>query len=164
MAISKERLSEIVREKKTFWWCQPYADSFIVREIRQPRVEVVVKDKYCVLIENEKEYLAEFEHLTEDKEDAEELAEFGNIIRMEKLELPMWEEIKHDFIDNKQSGGNYCVKEFLGKDQEYSLDIVVYNGEVMVLVSDEDFYEPLTKENYDNARRLCVKLFRGESV
>ena len=85
MAINKERLSEIVREKKTFWWCQPYADSFIVREIRQPRVEVVVKDKYCVLIENDKECLVEFEHLTEDKEDAEELAEFSNITRTDTL-------------------------------------------------------------------------------
>lgn len=164
MAVSKERLSEIVKEKKTFWWCQPYADSFIVREIRQPRVEVVVKEKYCVLIENNKEYLAEFEHLTEDKEDAEELAEFENITRMEKLELPTWEEFsKWDksvkFFSN---GTKYSMYVFVKNKNTNNCRIMIYadNGEQDWIV----FEQPLTKENYNEARRLCVKLFRGESV
>ena len=162
MAINKERLSEIVREKKTFWWCQPYADSFIVREIRQPRVEVVVKDKYCVLIENDKECLVEFEHLTEDKEDAEELAEFSNITRTDTLKMPMWKEIT-DIIYGG-SFGIQTIKKFDNCKFGYKLQL---DGNVYIFVdkgANTLFMGSLTKENYDNARRLCVKLFRGESV
>ena len=161
MAISKERLEEIVKEYKTFWWCQPYADSFIVREIRQPRVEVVVKEKYCVLIENDKEYLAEFEHLTEDKEDAEELAEFGNITRMEKLELPTLKQIQHNTIG--------WVKYFKGADNnDYALKVDFMCDTISIIDTNKlkaiKEYNHISQPEFLSAKRLCVKLFRGESV
>jgi transcriptional regulator with XRE-family HTH domain len=87
--------------------------------------------------------------------------EFGCIERTERLVLPTWEEIERDFIINKQNAGNYCVVEFWGS-QEYSLDIVVYNGDAMITISDDDFYEPLTKENYTLVCRKAKELFLGE--
>lgn len=170
--IEKERLEQIIKENKDFWWLQPYGDSFIVREIKLPRVKVVIKEKYCVLIENDKEYLAEFEHLTEDKESAYEFAEFGNITRTERLELPSWEDVKDTgydeifFIKDNRFDSGVVQYYFLVAEQTKEIQIMFREIEHIMTTNAYDviFDETLTRENYNEARRLCVKLFKGEEV
>ena len=100
-----------------------------------------------------------YEDLFETKEDAEEYAEFGNITKTERLELPSWEDIPNEV---------YLAK-FIGKDKnEYHLlqfnskqGWILFNDTKKKIV--EKFIKR-TRENYNEARRLCVKLFRGEEV
>lgn len=95
------------------------------------------------------------DQLFETKEDAEEYAEFGNITRTEKLPYVSWEKFK-----NKE--GNYSFKVYpydyyCYTDGRY-VRIKQYYGSLDRIV----FTKPLTRENYNEARRLCVKLFKGE--
>ena len=96
--------------------------------------------------------------LFETKEEAEEYLEFGNIVREERLELPSWEEfLKMSLWDDKNNvefktnKGN-TIQIFKTKQSEI---IVMRDTETV-------FNKPLTKENYNEARRLCKKLFLGE--
>ena len=155
--IEKKRLEELIEQGATIY------ELFENKNINQIKLE----NNWTVLnggLYKDINYIRSFwiGDLFETIEEAEWHKEFGCIERTERLELPTWEEIENDFIIHKQSGGNYCVKEFFGKEQEYSLGIVVWNGEAKVAVGDDDFYEPLTKENYTLACRQCVKLFKGE--
>ena len=95
--------------------------------------------------------------LFETKEDAEEYVEFGNIIKTEKLPYVSWEKFK-----NKE--GNYSFKVYpydyyCYTDGRY-VRIKQYYGSLDRIV----FTKPLTRENYNEARRLCIKLFTGEEV
>lgn len=162
--ISKERLDELIEQGATIYEVK-YNNINSVSLTNKIRF---VSGKHKVIVfepRPDEKYLhyKYFKNLFETKEEAEWHKEFGCIKRTEKLELPTWEEIKHDFIYNKQSDGNYCVVEFFGF-QEYSLDIVVYNGDAMITISDEYFYNPLTKENYTLACRKAKELFlKGEN-
>lgn len=155
--ISKERLEELIEQGATIWIFNKVDG---VYSVNLSLLGGYMLGETCVITENNGVLITT--HLYETKEEAEWDKEFGCIERTERLELPTWEEIKHDFIYNKQSAGNYCVVEFSGF-QEYSLDIVVYNGDAMITISDEDFYEPLTKENYTLACRKAKELFLGET-
>lgn len=102
------------------------------------------------------------EQCFETKADAEEYAEFGNITRTERLELPSWEEF------NKVS--TFAFKRKDGTDME----IAIWNNcpddtKTIKITRSYDwgaccFEKPLTRENYNEARRLCEKLFKGEGV
>lgn len=164
--ITRERLEELIEKGATIYstnWKEEVDLSLPCRITEVFHSDGVVRE-HLIVYEGEgfsPSYL--LDGLTEDIEGAKWQEEFGCIERTERLELPTWEEIKVDFIDNKQSAGNYCVKEFFGKEQEYSLDVVVYNGEPMITVFDTEFYcRELTKENYTLACRKCVELFKGE--
>ena len=102
----------------------------------------------------------DFNDLFETKEDAEEYAEFGNITRTERLELPSWEQVQEGFYYNGsvpiyEDDRNLC---FIST----SKDIVLKN--YASLKNQTKFKKPLTRENYNEARRLCVKLFKGEDI
>ena len=95
------------------------------------------------------------------KEDAEEYAEFGNITRTERLELPSWEEF------NKVSSFTFESKDRIM--MEIAIWIISLNGKDKAIKITElndwsacCFEKPLIRENYDDARRLCIKLFKGE--
>ena len=160
--ITKERLEELIGQCATIY--TKYGG--YISEINLHNKYDYVTDNYLFeadMVAGEIGYRKyPFNMLFETIEEAEWYKEFGCIERTERLELPTWEEIENDFIIHKQSGGNYCVREFFGKEQEYSLDIVVWNGEVMVSISDEDFCKPLTKENYTLACRKAKELFLGK--
>ena len=161
--ISKERLEELIEQGATIY-SNEYGEIQLIKENDLSLYENGQNNYILYALEPNKKYHNEIfdEDLFETEEEAKWFAEFGCIERTERLELPTWEEIENDFIIHKQSGGNYCVREFFGKEQEYSLDIVVWNGEVMVSISDEDFCKPLTKENYTLACRKAKELFLGE--
>jgi hypothetical protein len=155
--ITKERLQELIEQGATIW-SEQFREKFLLKDF----TNIDFYNGFVSCFYKNRELIINLNKVFETQEEAEWYKEFGCIERTERLELPTWEEIKHDFIDNQQSGGNYCVKEFFGKEQEYSLDIVVWNGEAKVAVSDDDFYEPLTKENYILACRKAKELFLGE--
>lgn len=102
-----------------------------------------------------------YEDLFETKEDAEEYAEFGNITRTERLELPNWEEF------NKVSTFTFRRKD--GTDMEIAIwhNCPDDDCKTIKITLSYDwtaccFEKPLTRENYNDARRLCIKLFKGE--
>ena len=105
-----------------------------------------------------------FKNLFETEDEAREHLEFGNITRTERLELPNWEEFKT----------TETITKFFNKDINYSLYVYVKNKntnncKIMIYADNGEqewweFQKPLTRENYNEARRLCVKLFKGENV
>ena len=98
------------------------------------------------------------EDLFETKEDAEEYIKYGNITREERLNYVSWEKFKK----------RECHMVFTDKLYDYGC----YIDEEMICIKriptrtmDKEkfiFTEPLTRENYDKARDLCIKLFKGE--
>jgi hypothetical protein len=101
------------------------------------------------------------EDLFETKEDAEEYAEFGDITRMERLELPSWASIKKDF--DKFTNGSYVLAER----DEFSLELKISKpliSQIIIYTEDDNYNWNLSRENYNQARRLCVKLFKGDEV
>lgn len=116
---------------------------------------------------NEEDYFYEqtfdFTDLFETKEDAEEYLKYKNITREEKLELPTWEEFKNF----KKS----IIFRVLSKDITEEDDTIFQcynNGNAIIIYNDFNssriFNKPLTRENYNKARDLCIKLFKGEEV
>ena len=97
------------------------------------------------------------EDLFETEEEAKWFAEFSCIERIERLELPTWEEILSDLKD--VPAGTYVIKEF----DDVSLEYIKYN-EVFIGIYKGD-YEwkewEATKENYTLACRKCKEIFLG---
>ena len=170
MAISKERLEELIEKEETIW--------AVYDTDRIEKIKLVVRmfgisvEEYNKLHDCEPMLYSQFcgifkdicpiSWLFETKEEAEEYAEFGNVTRTEKLDLPTWNEFsKWDksvkFFSN---GTKYSMYVFVKNKNTNNCRIMIYadNGEQDWIV----FEQPLTKENYDNARRLCVKLFKNQ--
>lgn len=162
MAISRERLEELIKQGATVWrsMCGD------IHKIRLDKRYFFCDDnKLCwhTIAKLMPRLFVDFEHLFETKEDAEEYAEFGNIKRIERLELPSWEEFKT----------TETITKFFNKDTNYSLYVYVKNKntnncKIMIYADNGEqewweFQKPLTRENYNEARRLCIKLFKGEN-
>lgn len=153
--IKKERLEELIEQGATIY----VVNNKVVFEekLNKHHTHDVLKDCVCWWSIPRKRWF--FKDCFETKEDAEEYAEFGEVKKEIKFPFVDWQTLKHDFIDNPKSSGTYVVFEF----DNYSLDIVVcHTGDIDISVYEKDFYKPLTRENYNEARRLCVKLFKGE--
>ena len=96
--IEKNRLEELIEQGATVYMANRYTEGIFLdkRNFEVTDKELIFKYKiYAVLLED----------LFETKEDAEEYAEFGNITRTERLELPSWEEFANgkivEFVSNK---------------------------------------------------------------
>ena len=104
--------------------------------------------------------------------DAEEYAEFGNIPRTDTIKLPIWEDVKdagYDeifFVKDNRFDSGIVQYYFLVAEQTKQIQIMFREIEHIMTIDAYDviFQKPLTKENYNEARRLCVKLFKGEEV
>lgn len=161
MAISKERLKELIEKESNIY---EYTNNHIW--------EIQLKNDWYVMngclrevkLSKHPFQIWSIDSLFETKAEAEEYAEFGNITRTEKLDLPTWNEFsKWDkSVKFFSKGTKYSMYVFVKNKNTNNCRIMIYadNGEQDWIV----FEQPLTKENYDNARRICVKLFRGESV
>lgn len=157
--ITKERLEELIEQGATIYvYNRKYIGCCSLKNAFDCDDEILYLDDKD---DGEIEYLT---NLFETKEDAEEYAEFGNITRTEKLTLPSWEEFskwdKSVKFYNKQN--KYSMYVFVKNKNTNNCRIIIYadDGEQDWIV----FQQPLSKENYDEARRLCVKLFKGEEV
>lgn len=143
--ISEKRLEDIIQNKGTLWCVDKFHNPYKLRVI-----PITLKKEFIKLWGEENLFATE--------EEAKEFLKYGNITRTEKLELPMWEEFCSDkriefTAQNKYSYiCEWVTYSDLGK------TIIIYRP----LIKGEIFKEPLTRENYDKARDLCIKLFRGE--
>lgn len=141
MAITKERLQELINEGATIYGVPKY-DKKIYK----------LNAKNYSIDDNELNYLFE------TKEQAEWYLKY-HATRTEELDLPTWEEFKSGkkvkFIDFY--GHHYT---FEMKDEDYiwlTFKTIFDDSEIIV-----KFDEPATEENYIKACDLCLKLFKGE--
>lgn len=157
--ITKERLEELIEQGADIWKIEDgkvyplRKDHYEYWRIKEDRLEW-----YWKIVPSGFNYIS-FEHLFETKEDAEEYAEFGNITRTERLELPGWASIEKDF--DKFTNGSYVLAER----DEFSLELKISKpliSQIIIYTEDDDYNWNLSRENYNEARRLCVKLFKGE--
>lgn len=156
--IGKRRLQELIEQNDTIWdknifpiklmnFEQKYDDCFYAHKAYIKNNQLICE----VIGDYDFTNTYSFEDLFETKEDAEECAEFSNITRTERLELPSWEEF--------QTSRGF---DFMSKNAEYCR---VYKIEDVICVVKQNkiiLDKPLTRENYNKARRICVKLFKGE--
>lgn len=162
--IDKERLQELINNNaeiiKTYYDEWDDCDGFEYIKI-SPETHYIIEDRgYTRLIVKKKErdfnegYL---EELFETEEDYEEFCEFGKIVRQEELELPFWDELKEKI--NTGSFGFQDIKSFDDIKLRYKKEL---DGKVTIFVDKGKktiFTKNLTRENYNEAREICKKLF-----
>lgn len=158
--ITKQRLEELIKEKAKVYYTQNHPLVSDGMWIDLTRAEIIPSQECIALdykIYGNYGYVNcfPFKWLYETKEDAEEYLKYGNITREEKLELPLWSEVKEKEI----------TVDFNAKHAHYRLYRI---GGIIGIIEFKDdtgagiFNEPFTRENYDKARDLCVKLFMEE--
>lgn len=155
--IEKERLEEIIKNKGVVWVYSTYSKPYRILPITFNGEREINPHTFC-LNWNVK-------NIFETKEDAEFYAEFGCIERIEKLELPTWEEFdKNEYVEFVGKDGTKLVLEktlTIDCDREPISDYVLE-----ILVNDYDhrllFEAEYTKENYTLACRKAKELFLGE--
>lgn len=117
--------------------------------------------------------------LFETREEAEEHFEFGNVTKAITLKFPSYDKIEI-YIDNmKRFGLNHndrVLARIITSDSIYYLKLCknfdLFTFELKQTYIGDDLCEQIrdkfpktlgqaTKENYDEARRLCVKLFKS---
>lgn len=151
--IARERLEQLIEKGAEIWHLCGRKD---IRKTNARDIPTHYR------LNNFKDWELYKEYYFETKEDAEEYAEFGNITRTEKLELPSWEDVKKDSETLKY--GTYTIAEYKHL-FSLNLKILKYFPTQIVLFTDTEKYGwNLSRENYNEARRLCVKLFKGEDV
>lgn len=160
MAISRERLEELIKEGATIY--KVYAD-VCVTEIKLNKVNFKVDNAYLwqKMRGAFKGCGYPLDKLFETKEDAEWFLEFGNITRTEKLDLPTWEEFnKWDkLVKFYNNSTNYSMYVFIKNKNTNNCRVIIYadDGEQDWIV----FEQPLIKENYTLACRKAKELFMG---
>lgn len=155
MAISKERLEELIEQGATVW-DNIHNESVDLKNICEKHY-TVYELSYISIYDNEYDYIQPYflSSLEEDAENAKFKFEYQNITRTETLNLPTWEEIQK-------------IKEFFfidanNKEVEISIrkDILIWTSRNFGTYI---FQKSLTKENYLEACDICKKLFLGEEV
>ena len=162
--ITKKRLKELREQGATIYRIK--RNSFIIGvsefvNIKEIKSSLVTPHKECISFYDEEQHSNSsclYEELFETEEDAEEYLKYGNITREEKLELPLWSEVKEKEI----------IVDFYTKPSRYRLCCI---GKRIGIIKFKDdigagtiFNKPLTRENYNEARDLYIKLFKGEKV
>ena len=157
--ITKERLEELIEKGATIYvicWGR-------VKELNLNDVEYMEEENGDIYYEIADEpRTTDLSHLFETKEDAEEYAEFGNITRTERLELPSWSDVEKDF--ERLENGTYTIANY-----KYliSLNLRIDKpaiSEILLITETDNYNWNLSRDNYNKARRLCVKLFKGEEL
>lgn len=174
MAISRERLEELIKQGATIW-----GDDFGEIKLDKNTCEIcdvkgwsTGEHIYWALYFEYKYNNQTYHHdinidkLEEDVETAQWHYEM-DCSRVETLELPTWKEI-NEFENTKM----FC--EFYANDVDYDfckyiLDRDLKNDNLIIIrygfednAGDVIWEEKYTKENYILACRYCVKLFKGE--
>lgn len=179
----KECIGEYRELKKDLWW----ANCWGVQKVDGYNFGIHYNDfaghwQFSWNDPENEHRVADVEDIFDNQEDCEEYWEFGNITKTQTLKTPNYEQIEIYMDNMKRFGLNHSdrvLARIITKDSIYylklckDLDIFTfqlkqtYIGEDLCEQLSSKFPKPLgkaTKENYDNARRICVKLFRGESV
>ena len=163
--ITKERLKELIKQDATI--CNQYIDYNNDICYRFGKAFIVDTDsdgQHFILKVNGTNttvIMSDTEDLFETKEDAEEYLKYGNITKTEELVMADWNDVKNTTY-------GYCGS-FDDGTKEYTLSI----KDGYVYVDMLDYYYPehlvvhlfkkeFNRENYNEARDLFVKLFKGE--
>lgn len=152
--ITKDQLEELIKQDSVLYWLFRddilLVDTTLINKIYgDVAIEYLDATYNCNLTVN-------ISDLYENREDVAEKREFGSVFRTERLEFPNWEDVKDKgvnvYFDNPR------------KDISYELYIDIVKSGIFVEKNDEViFLASLSRENYNEARKLCVKLFKGES-
>lgn len=165
--ITKERLEELIEQET----CIFYILNNSVAILR-------LNDSYGISVEKyNKEYnckpqfyhsgyvyqdICDADKIFETKEEAEEYLEFGDIVREEKLKIDI---PFNEFCELDSLIVMFRI-EFTGKDGTSYMLYAFEHKDIILWNKDDDerivFNKPLTKENYNEVRRLCKRLFLGE--
>lgn len=155
MAISKERLEELIRQKATIYsthW-QEEVDLSLPCEINELEYGDRVITRLVVFEDDEHAPSYMLDSLTEDIEGAKWDMRFKRIPRTDYLDLPTWEE----FIEKEEVG-------FYQKYGRYTSIKILGTKYIVVETSFERYYTgELTKENYTRACEKARELFLGEN-
>lgn len=165
MAISRERLEELIKQGATIW--EYNYEPFIAGYSSIIHINPLQLDNNCY-IEDDKLYTqraeersdfdifeAELKDIFETRKQAEWYLNY-HATRTEELDLPMWEEFK--------KGVN--IKFFSNIGEKFIC--YGYNKKITLELVESDGYEvkikqwQATEENYEKACDLCLKLFKGE--
>lgn len=162
--ISKERLEELIEQGATIYG-KIYGDILAIELSKKNKPEIKYDDRldvYCT--SNEWRNKMQFCYLWETEEDARWELEM-TATRTETLKLPNYEDVF------KQDRCLDCyTREFAITKTDIVMGVCLFgvdftNKVVEVSVgADKMFTGELTKENYIEACKLCLKLFKGEEV
>lgn len=156
MAISRERLEELIEKEATI-----YSARILVREISlNDLIQIYTEHGEDVIVFGyEPNDWEELKDLYETRKEAEWHLKY-NATRIEELDLPTWEEFK-DYNEN------VCIA-FIGEDwevYELSNDYDLITEDKCIILTKGGMNEQewqATEENYEKACDLCLKLFKGE--
>lgn len=151
--ISKERLRELLEERAII-----YRVNDCVCELHLNEDDFAVTDKQLVFNYKFHKDLF-FEDLFETEDEAREYLKYGNVVRTEKLELPMWKDVEEAI--EKAGNGTYIV----AKNKDFSLSVEVNTPVVSVisLFTATEYYNwNYNKENYYTALDFAIRLWKGE--
>ena len=154
MAISKERLDELIKEGATIYSLDKQVKYSIPIFLKDGE-NVVVNDNELV---NSVRVIDKIENLYEIQKEAEWHLKY-HATRTEELDLPMWEEFK---TYNENIGVSFVGEDWVV--YELSNDIDIYHKPRILLTADGEYFEEWksTEENYEKACDLCLKLFKVE--
>lgn len=153
--ITKERLEELIEQSAVLYWLFRgdilLVDTTLINKLGDIAIEYLDATYNCNLTVN-------ISDLYENREDVEEEREFGCVFRTERLVFPNWE----DVLKGEDISIHFQNKR---KDIPYELYVDAYKGGIFIEKDHEVIWlKNLTREHYNEARRLCIKLFKGEEV
>ena len=161
--IKEERLKELIEGKATIYYYSK--DYGIIEEFNLKGCEL-----YHDFDDTQLAYEYDLENLYETQAEAEFVAEFGNIEKVVKMpRFFIWEELQNYYKESDYYSIRFVNNSF-NVDVQYLFRVnlktktICIKREVDGQLNKVLFEKPLTKENYIDACRLCVKLFKGEEV
>lgn len=153
--ITKERLEKLIEEDAVLYWLLRgdilLVDTTLINKLGDIAIEYLDETYHCNLTVN-------ISDLYESRDDVEEEREFGSVFRTERLIFPYWS----DVLKGEDISIHFQNKR---KDISYELYVDAHKGGIFIEKDHQVIWlKQITRENYNKARRLCVKLFKGEEV
>jgi hypothetical protein len=153
MAITKERLQELINEGATIY----------TNRLKKPekyklyKDYFIDKDKLCACNKSHTaiDCVIKLDKLFETQKQAEWSLKYQHIPRTEELNLPMWEEIEK--IKEKDV---YIIAK--PKEMRFYIDYKFLIPQIKLCTLEDVFNWNLDEEGYLSACDLCLKLFKGE--
>lgn len=161
MAISKERLEELIKQGATIWYVgKDYSvNANRMVDIRLGKFNKIENDYLLVKAGDgfhtpRYNFVAYLDGLFETRKQAEWHLKY-HATRTEELNLPMWEEIEK--IKEKDV---YIIAK--PKEMRFYIDYKFLIPQIKLCTLEDVFNWNLDEEGYLSACDLCLKLFKGE--
>lgn len=159
MAISKERLEELIKQGATI-----YSKNVLPYSLIKPYTYAIMDGTLYQVIGTKQISscpIMKLENLYETEEQAKWSLKY-HATRIEELNLPTWEDVNKIFMGRE---GDFRVID------KYNIELIYWKfKECLIEVRykkdgetiEQKIFEPATEENYIKACDLCIKLFKGE--